>query len=97
MRALFGCLAYAFFQSYNIQIDAIMEVFTVGFIVLLVMTAILYIVLFAFIYYWHLIKITYIIVPIYFAFEYFAVGFLVVAIASFIIQNLPVVIRAAGI
>jgi hypothetical protein len=74
-----------------------MDIFSVGLIVLLVMTAIFYIVLFAFIYYWHLVKVSYIVVPVIFAFEFFAVGFLAISIVAFILQNLPTLIRFSGL
>ena len=74
-----------------------MGVFSVGLIVLFVMTAIFYIVLFSFIFYWHLAKVSFFVVPLVFAFEFFATGFLIVSIASIILNYLPVIIRAAGI
>jgi len=73
-----------------------MDVFTIGLIVLFICTAIFYIVLFSFIFYWHLKKISFIIVPIIFAFEFFVMGFFVVSIVSIIIQYLPDLIRASG-
>lgn len=69
-----------------------MDVFTVGLFVLLVMTAIFYIVLFSFIYYWHLKKISYVVVPVIFTFEFFTIGFFVVAIVSLILNYLPQII-----
>jgi len=66
-----------------------MNPFTVGLIVLFAMTAIFYVVLFSFIYYWHLKKISYVVVPMIFAFEYFAIGFFIVAIVSIIFDFLP--------
>jgi len=74
-----------------------MDVFTTGIIVLFICTAIFYIVLFSFIYYWHLKKISYIIVPMIFAFEFFAIGFFVIALVSIIIQYLPDLLRAGGL
>lgn len=66
-----------------------MDVFSVGLIVLFIMSAVFYIVFFSFMYYWHLRKATFVVVPIIFAFEYFAIGFLVIAITSLIIEYLP--------
>ncbi|MDP3882892.1 MAG: hypothetical protein Q8Q48_02455 [Candidatus Staskawiczbacteria bacterium] len=66
-----------------------MDIFTVGLFVLLIMTAIFYIVLFSFIYYWHLKKISYVVVPVIFTFEFFTIGFFVVAIVSLILNYLP--------
>lgn len=74
-----------------------MDAFTVGLFVLAAMTAIFYIVLFSFIFYWHLKKISFVVVPMIFAFEFFVMGFLVVSIVSVIIQYLPDLIRASGL
>lgn len=74
-----------------------MDVFITGLIVLFAMTAIFYIVLFSFIFYWHLKKISFVIVPAIFAFEFFAMGFFVVSITAIILNYLPVVVRAAGL
>lgn len=74
-----------------------MDVFTTGLIVLLVMTAIFYIVLFSFIYYWHLRKISFVVVPAVFTFEFLIAGFFVVAIVSIIIKYVPELFRFAGI
>ena len=74
-----------------------MDVFTVGLTVLFVMAAIFFIVLFSFIYYWHLKKLSYIVVPIVFTFEFLAMGFFVVSIVSIIINYLPVIVRASGL
>ena len=74
-----------------------MDAFSVGLIVLFAMTAIFYIVLFSFIFYWHLKNISFVIVPAVFTFEFFAIGFFVISLVSIIIQYLPVVIRASGI
>jgi hypothetical protein len=74
-----------------------MDVFTTGIITLLAVTAVFFIVLFSFIYYWHLKKITYVVVPAIFTFEFFLVGFFIVAIVSITLNYLPAVIQAAGI
>jgi len=74
-----------------------MAIFTVGLIVLFVMSAVFYIVLFSFIYYWHLIKVTFFVVPLVFTFEFFAIGFLVVVVASIILKYVPDLIRLYGI
>lgn len=74
-----------------------MDIFTVGIITLFVMTAIFYIVLFSFIYYWHLTKITFIVVPAIFTFEFLIIGFFVVSIVSIILNYLPVLIRFFGL
>ncbi|OGZ78607.1 MAG: hypothetical protein A2528_01300 [Candidatus Staskawiczbacteria bacterium RIFOXYD2_FULL_37_9] len=74
-----------------------MDVFTTGLIVLFAMTAIFYIVLFSFIFYWHLAKISFVIVPMIFTFEFFAIGFFVVCIVSIILNYLPGIIRLLGL
>lgn len=74
-----------------------MDVFTVGLITLFISTIVFYIVLFSFIFYWHLKKITFVVVPIIFTFEFFATGFLIVAIVSIVFQYLPVLTQTLGI
>ena len=74
-----------------------MDIFTIGLITLFSVTAVFYIVLFSFIFYWHLKKITYVVVPMIFAFEFFVSGFFVVSLVSIILNYLPNIIRAAGI
>ena len=74
-----------------------MDVFTTGLIVLFATTVFFYIVLFSFIFYWHLKKATFVVVPVIFTFEFLATGFLVVSIVSIVINYLPVLVRAAGI
>ena len=74
-----------------------MDIFTTGLYVLLVMTAIFYIVLFSFIFYWHLKKVSYIVVPIIWAFEFFVLGFFVVALTAIILNYVPVIVRALGV
>ena len=73
-----------------------MDVFMVGLIVLFVATAIFFIVLFSFIYYWHLVKVTYWVVPAVFTFEFFAISFLVVSLIAIILNYLPDIIRLSG-
>jgi hypothetical protein len=74
-----------------------MDPFSVGLITLFVVTAIFYIVIFSFIFYWHLVKVSFIVVPIVFTFEFFVMGFFTVSIVSIIINYLPLVIRAYGL
>jgi len=57
-----------------------MDPFLVGITVLFIMAAIFYIVLFSFIYYWHLVKISYVVVPMFFTFEFLITGFFIVLI-----------------
>ena len=70
-------------------INKVMDIFTTGLVVLFVMTAIFYIVLFSFIYYWHLKKITFVVVPVFFTFEFFIAGFLIISIISIVVNFLP--------
>lgn len=70
-----------------------MDVFTVGFLTLLGVTAVFYIVLFAFIYYWHLKKLTFVVVPAFFTFEFFLKGFFIVALISIIFYYMPEIIK----
>jgi len=74
-----------------------MEVFTTGLIVLFVMTAIFYIVFFSFIYYWSLKKITFVVVPFIFTFEFLIIGFLIISVVSIILNYLPELVRVTGI
>lgn len=57
--------------------------------ILLALTALFYIVFFSLLYYWHEKKATFVVVPIIFTFEFFAIGFLIVCIASLAIDYLP--------
>lgn len=72
-----------------------MDVFTTGLVVLGVMSAIFFIVIFSFIFYWHLRKLSFIILPLVFTFEFFVMGFFVVSLVSIILNYLPQVIRAS--
>lgn len=74
-----------------------MDVFNTGLIVLFLSTIVFYIVLFSFIYYWHLKKITYVVVPAIFAFEFFVTAFFVVVIVSIVLQYVPSLIIAYGL
>ena len=59
-----------------------MDFFTIAFIILLLATIIFYIVFVSLVYYWHDTRISYLVVPLIFTFEFFLIGFLVIAIAS---------------
>lgn len=74
-----------------------MDIFTTGLVVLFVMTAIYYIVIFSFIFYWHLKKISFVVVPMIFTFEFLILGFFVVSAVSIILQYLPDIVRSTGI
>jgi len=73
-----------------------MDVFTVGLFTLFTVVAIFYVVLFSFIYYWHLVHISYMVVPIIHAFEIFLKGLIAVAIVSIILYYTPVLIGLYG-
>jgi hypothetical protein len=98
LGALFWYIACNHLLGYNYIIENIlMDVFITGLIVLFVVSAIFYAVLFTFIYYWHLRRVTFVVVPMIFAFEFFAIGFLIVVIVSIILDYVPILVRAAGI
>lgn len=69
------------------------DVFTAGLIVLFVFTAIFYIVMFSFTFYWHLRNVSFIILPVYWAFEFFTIGFLITALVSIAFYILPIIIK----
>lgn len=73
-----------------------MDIFSIGIITLLITTAVFYVVLFSFIFYWHLKKITYVVVPAIFTFEFLATGFLVVVIITLILQYVPEIVKFAN-
>ena len=66
-----------------------MSYFFIGLYILLALTAVYYVVFFALLYYWHEKKATFVVVPIIFTFYFFAIGFLIVSIASLAIEYLP--------
>jgi len=74
-----------------------MDPFLVGIIVLFVMAAIFYVVLFSFIYYWHLKKLSFVVVPMLFTFEFFIIGFFLVSIVAIILKYLPEAIKVFGV
>lgn len=78
--------------SISFNSKTVIDIFYILIIDLLVATAIFYVVLFSFIYYWHLKKISFVVVPMIFTFEFFAVGFLIVSIITLAVKYLPVII-----
>ena len=74
-----------------------MDAFSLGLIVLFAMTAVFFIVLFSFIFYWRLVNVSFLVVPVVFSFEFFVMGFCFVAITSIVVQYLPILIKALGI
>lgn len=77
--------------------EVFMDAFIVGLLTLAATTIVFYIVLFSFIFYWHLVKVSFLVVPMIFTFEFFASGFLVVVILSIIINYLPNLVRTFGL
>lgn len=74
-----------------------MDAFTIGLITLSVVTVIFFIVLFSFIFYWHLVKVSFLVVPLVFTFEFFVMGLCLISIVSIILKYVPELVRAAGI
>lgn len=74
-----------------------MDIFFTGLVVLAVMSAIFYIVIFSFIFYWHLVKVSFVVLPVVFTFEFFVMGFFVVSLTAIILNFLPMAIKASGI
>jgi len=70
-----------------------MSIFDALLIALFIATGIYYIVFFALSYYWHEKKTSYVIVPLIYTFEFFAIGFFIVAIVSIVIQYLPIILK----
>ncbi|HLD70495.1 MAG TPA: hypothetical protein VI937_01265 [Negativicutes bacterium] len=66
-----------------------MPYFFWGTVVVLVSTLIYYIVFFSLVYYWHEKKATLVVVPLLYAFEFFAITFLAMCVAVLIIQYWP--------
>ena len=70
-----------------------MDIFFILLIELFIATVIFYIVFFSFIYYWHLVKISYVIVPLIFAFEFFTAGFFIISLITIVVKYLPLVVN----
>ncbi len=64
-----------------------------GTILLFVSTLVFYIVFFAFLYYWHETKATFIVVPLLHTFEFFAIAFLVISFICIFLQYAPDITR----
>jgi len=67
-----------------------------GTIILFIATAIFYIVFFSLVYYWHEKKTTFVIVPLLYTFEFFAIGFFIVSLVSLLMQYLPDILKLTG-
>ena len=74
-----------------------MDIFSILLIILFVLTAVFYIIFFSFIFYWHLKKTSFIVVPVIFTFEFFLIGFLIVAILALVINYAPYLINLSGL
>ena len=72
-----------------------MSYFFTGLGILFAATIIYYIVFFSLVYYWHEKKETFVIVPVYYTFEFFAIGFLVVCVVSVLLEYLPQIIKSS--
>ena len=70
-----------------------MDVFITGVVTLLFFTIVFYGVFFGFVFYWHLKKITFVIVPILFTFEFFWRGVVIVVLVSVAFKYLPPLIN----
>ena len=69
-----------------------MDIFSALLVILFIATAIFYVVFFSLIYYWHLKKTSYVVVPFIFTFEFFIIGFLIVAIITIVVKYFPLFI-----
>ena len=74
-----------------------MDPFITGLITLFIMTAVFYIVIFSFIYYWHLKETSYVVLPLVFTFDFFIRAFAIVAIVSIFINNLSAIAAFLGL
>ena len=92
----YNCIACKLLLRYNNIINN-MDIFWVGLTTLFASTAVFYIVLFSFIFYWHLKKISFVVVPVIFTFEFFIICFFIVSIVTIILQFVPDLIRTAGL
>jgi len=73
-----------------------MGIFFILLIELSVATMIFYVVIFSFIYYWHLKKVSFVVVPAIFTFEFFTIGFFVISLITIIVKFLPYLINLLG-
>jgi len=70
-----------------------MEIFTTLLILLFILTAIYYIVFFSLVYYWHETKLSFLVLPVIYTFEFFIVGFLIISIISIVIYYVPEILK----
>jgi len=66
-----------------------MSYFFWGLILLFAATLIFYITFVSLVYYWHERKTTFVVVPLIYTFEFFIVGFFLVALISLVLQYTP--------
>lgn len=69
-----------------------MDVFIVGALTLFVFTVLFYGIFFGFVFYWHLKKITFVVVPIIFTFEFFWRGAIIVFLVTLAFKFFPLLI-----
>ena len=65
-----------------------------GIIILFAVTLIYYAVFFGLIYYWHVKRASYVVVPLIFTFEFFLTAFLVIMLVLIVLNYFPVVLEA---
>ncbi len=70
-----------------------MSYFFWGTIILFISTLIFYVVFLSLMYYWHEKQITFVVAPLLFAFDFFLIAFLVMAIIVIFLQYLPDIIE----
>ncbi|OGZ63338.1 MAG: hypothetical protein A3C58_02515 [Candidatus Staskawiczbacteria bacterium RIFCSPHIGHO2_02_FULL_34_10] len=70
-----------------------MSYFFWGFLTLFVSTVVFYIVFFVLSYYWHERRMSFIIVPLIYTFEFFIAGFLIVCLLLLLINYLPDILK----
>ena len=73
-----------------------MTAFFILSILLFACTIIFYLVWYAVINYWHETRVSTVIIPVLFTFEFFVAGFLVIVLLSLLWQYLPDIMRAAS-
>ncbi|MFA5878454.1 MAG: hypothetical protein WC845_03765 [Candidatus Staskawiczbacteria bacterium] len=57
--------------------------------ILYLLTIVFYLVFLGLVYYWHEKKVTYVLVPVIFTFQFFLIGFLVVIALSLLLEYVP--------
>jgi len=73
-----------------------MSYFFIGVNILFFATLLFYIVFFSLVYYWHVKKTSFVVVPIIFTFEFFLIGFLILSIVLILIEYVPKILILFG-